>query len=146
MALSTTAEPAFGTLLKLCTDANGTSPTTIAEVKDINMNLDAQIEDATTHSNSVPWRVKVATLLNMGTVEFMVNWVPTAASHNGTAGILYVFTQREERTYQLVDTDAGETTYEFNAIVQAIKMGRPTASLRSGNVTLAGTGQPDFDA
>ena len=57
MALSTTAEPAFGTLLKLCTDANGTSPTTIAEVKDLNINLDAQIEDATTHSTSVPWRV-----------------------------------------------------------------------------------------
>lgn len=146
MALSTTAEPAFGTLLKLCTDANGTSPTTIAEVKDVNMNLDAQIEDATTHSTSVPWRVKVATLLNMGTVEFMVNWVPTAATHNGTAGILYVFAQREERTYQLVETDAGSTTYEFNAIVQAIKMGRPTAGLRSGNVTLAGTGEPDFDA
>jgi predicted secreted protein len=146
MALSTTAEPAFGTLLKMCADANGTSPTTVAEVKDINFNLDAQIEDATTHSTAVPWRVKVATLLNMGSVEFMVNWVPTAATHDGITGVLYVFAQRAERTWQLVETDAGSTTYEYQAIVQGIKMGRPTAGLRSGNVTLAGTGQPDFDA
>lgn len=146
MALSTTAEPAYGTLLKLCSDANGTSPTTIAEVKDVNWNLSAQVEDATTHSTATPWRVKVATLLNMGGCEFMVNWVPTAATHDDATGILYVFAQRAERTYQIVETDSGDTTIEFNAIVAAIKMGRPLAGLRSGNVTLEGTGAPDFSA
>ena len=144
MALSTTAEPAYGTLLKLCSDANATSPTTIAEVKDVNWNLDAQIEDATTHSTSTPWRVKVATLLNFGSVEFMVNWVPTGATHGDATGILYVFANRLERTYQIVETDSGDTTIQFNAVVQAIKTGRPVASLRSGNITLAGTGTPDF--
>lgn len=144
MALSTTAEPAYGTLLKLCSDASAASPTTIAEVKDVNWNLDAQIEDATTHSTSTPWRVKVATLLNFGSVEFMVNWVPTGATHGDATGILYVFANRLERTYQIVETDSGDTTIQFNAVVQAIKMGRPVASLRSGNITLAGTGAPDF--
>lgn len=144
MALSTTAEPAYGTLLKLCSDASATSPTTIAEVKDINWNLDAQIEDATTHSTATPWRVKVATLLNFGSVEFMVNWVPTGATHGDATGILAVYAARAERTYQIVESDSGQTVIEFNALVQAIKMGRPVAGLRSGNITLAGTGSADF--
>jgi hypothetical protein len=145
MALSTLAEPAFGTDLNLCIDANGTSPSTIASVRDINFTLSAQIEDSTTHDTASPYRTKVATLLNVGPIEAMVNWVPTDATHNGTTGILAVWQARAERTYQLVETDSGTTTYEWNAIVASIKMGRPVAGLRSGSVTWEGTGVPDFD-
>lgn len=51
---------------------------------------------------------------------------------------------RAERTYQIVETDSGDTTLQFNAIVASIKQGRPLAGLRTGSVTLEGTGVPDF--
>lgn len=146
MALSTLAEPAFGTDLNLCTDANGSSPTTIASVRDINWTVSAQIEDSSTHDISAPWRTKVPTLLNFGAVEIMTNWVPTNATHGDAAGILYVFSNRLERSYEIVETDPGLTEIHFNALVASLKMGRPVAGLRSGNVTLEGTGVPDFSA
>lgn len=145
MALSTLAEPAFGTSLMLCTDASATSPTEIASVKDINFTLSAQIEDSTTHDTAQPYRTKVSTLLNVGGVEAMVNWVPLNPTHNDATGILAVWAARAERTYQIVETDSATTTIQFNALVASIKMGRPVAGLRSGNVTLEGTGVPDFD-
>ena len=91
MSLSTLAEPAFGTDLNLCSDASATSPTTIASVRDINWTLSAQIEDSTTHDTASPYRTKVATLLNFGSVELMTNWVPTNATHGDVTGILAVW-------------------------------------------------------
>lgn len=146
MALSTLAEPAFGTLFNMCTDASGTSPATVAEVKDMNFTVSTQIEESTTHSTGTPWRTRVATLNDIGGVEVMVNWVPTDATHNASTGVLAVQVARAERTYQIVETDSGTTTIEFNAVIQSIKMGRPFAGLRSGNISLMGTGVPDFDA
>lgn len=144
MALSTTAETAYGTLLKMCSDASATSPTTIAEVADLNWGVQAQIEDATTHSTSTPWRVKVPTLLSFGPVEFMVNWSPTAATHGDATGILAVFAARSERTYQIWETDSGTTKIQFNAVIANIKMPRGIAALRKGSITLEGTGTVDF--
>lgn len=146
MALSTNAEPAFGTALMLCTDASATSPTEIAEVKDINFTLSAQIEDASTHYLSNAYRTKVATLLNVGPVEAMVNWVPLNATHDDATGILSVYAARAERTYQIIESNAGLTKIQFNALVASIKMGRPVAGLRSGSVTWEGSGIPDFSA
>lgn len=146
MALSTTAEPAYGTLFNMCSDPSGGSPVTIGEVKDINFSLSSQIEDSTTHSTSIPVRTKVVTLLNVGPVEVMINWVPTDPSHNGTTGLYFVWRGREERSYQIEETDAGGTTLQWNGLISGIKQGRPVAGLRSANVSFEGTGDIDFDA
>lgn len=145
MALSTLAEPAFGTALMLCSDASATSPTEIASVKDINLTVSVQIEDSSTHDLAAAWRTKVATLLNMGPIEAMVNWVPLNATHNDATGILFVMTSRLERTYQVVETDSATTTIQYNALVASLKLGRTVAGLRSGSITFEGTGVPDFD-
>lgn len=146
MALSTLAEPAFGTELNMCVDASGTSPGLIASLRDLNWTVSVQIEDSSTHDISEPFRTKVATLVNMGPIEAMVNWVPSDPSHNGVTGVLAVCKNREERTYTIVETDSGGTTIEYNALIASIKGGRPVAGLRSGNITFEGTGVPDFDA
>jgi hypothetical protein len=144
MSLSTTAETAFGTLLKICSDASATSPTTIAEVRDFTWGVNARVEESTSHSTATPWVTKVPTLLSFGPVEFMVNWTPTAATQNDTTGLLYVMKQRAERTYQIVETDSGTTTVQFNAVIASIKQSRPVGGLRTGSITLDGTGLPDF--
>jgi hypothetical protein len=144
--LSTLAEPAFGTLFNLCSDANGSSPTTVAEVADMNFTVSTQIEESTTHSTGTPWRTRVATLNDIGGIEVMIRWVPKDATHDDQTGLLAVQIARAERTYQIVETDASATTIEFNAIIQSLKMGRPFAGLRSANCSLMGSGVPDFDA
>lgn len=145
MPKSTNAVPAFGVQLQVCEDANGTNPITIAEVKDVNPTISAQIEDVTTHNTVAPWRTKIATLLNLGPVEFMVNFVGTDPTHDNDTGLLYIMRQREERTYRLVPSD-GSPAWAFNALVASIKGGFPVAGVRSGSVTLEGTGEPDFAA
>lgn len=136
---STLATPAFGIALQMA-DVAGTNFTTIAEVKDVNMTLSAQIEDGTSHSSGTPWRVKVPTLLNAGPIEFPVNWVPTAATHNPTTGILYVWKNRQERLFRLVFPNGGPT-WQGYAVIENVKLGGPTAGLLGASVTLQGSGE-----
>jgi hypothetical protein len=146
MSLSTLAQPAFGTELNLCSDANGTSPTLIASVRDINFTLSTQVEESTAHDTAEPFRTYVGCLNSVGPIEAMLNYVPDNPTHDGVTGLLAVWKARAERTYTLVETDDGGTTYEWNAVIQSMKMGRPFAGLRTGSVTWQGTGVPDFDA
>jgi hypothetical protein len=143
MAQSTLAESAFGTLLYMCSDANGTSPTEIAELRDLNYNVTAKREETTTHNQDDPWETGIVTSLKMGPVEFMVNWKNSTASHGDESGVLAVMIAREERTWQLHESD--ETTIvEFNAHVVSKKASRAVSGVRTGAFTLDGTGKPDF--
>lgn len=141
MALSTLAEAAIGTLIKMCSDANGTSPTTIAECRDIDDTLSMATEDVTPQTATDRKRRKIATLIDHQ-IEFKVNWLPTEATHGDTSGILYVFDNGLERTWQLVESDG--TIWEFNAIISNIKGGRPVAGARNASITLQGTGDIDY--
>lgn len=145
MALSTTAVPAFGATLAMCTDANGTSPTTIAEVKDFSFNFTTATEEATTHNTGTPYRTFIATLHSTG-VEFMVNFVGDGATHEGEAtGFLFVQKSRVERTFVLTPSD-GSNAFQFNGLITASKIDHPVAGIRSGSITIQGSGVVDFDA
>ncbi len=134
----------FGTLLKI---GDGGSPTenftTIAEVKSITgPSMSVKIDDVTTHSTSTPWRAKLATLLDGGTVAFGLNFIPTDATQDFPAGLLKDFTNRTLRNFKLVLTDAGHTTWAFSAFVQDFKMDMPVDGVLTANCTLAISGQP----
>jgi len=143
MALSTNAAAVYNTLLKVCNDANGTSPTTIAEIRDIDLSLLSQVEDVTPQTAGGE-RCKIVTLLDKK-VTAMVNWLPTAATHNDSAGLHYLWQNRIERTYQIVESN-GTTIYQFNAIIASIKHGRPVAGARTAQIEFEGTGTMDLSA
>lgn len=139
--MSTLAKAAFGFQLQM-SDVNGANHQTVAEVKDINWDLQAKTEDATSHSSGVPWEVLVPTILSSG-VDFMVNWVPNNSTQNSTTGVQYVFQNRQSRNWKLVDPDLGELA-SFDAFITGFKAGLPVAGLKNSSVTLKGNGAPTF--
>lgn len=143
MGLSTQAVPAFGIMLSVCEDANGTNPVPIAELKDINDSYNAQVEDVTTHDPSGnPWRKRIITLLDLG-VELQINYVGTDPTHNKSTGLKWIYRQRAERTYVLTPND-GEEPLIFNAVISNLKGTAPVAGVRGASVTLMSSGAPDF--
>lgn len=143
MALSTNAQPVYNTLLKVCTDASGTSPTTIAEIRDIDLNLLSQVEDVTPQTAG-GHRTKIVTLLDKK-VTAMINFLPNTATHGDSAGLHYLWQNRVERTYQVIESDTS-TIYQFNAVIASIKHGRPVAGARTAQIEFEGTGTIDLSA
>lgn len=137
----TLASAAFGVALQLgSTDDDSTASfATIAEVNDLNFTLAAQIEDVTSHSTANPWRTKLATLLAMTSIEAPVNWVPTAATHNPTTGIAYVWKNRLERAYRIVFPSSGPT-WKGNAVIENLKFQYQVQSVQKDSVTYQGSG------
>lgn len=143
MALSTNARPAYNTLLQVCSDANGTSPTTIAEIRDVDLSLLSQVEDVTPQTASGE-RCKIITLLDKK-VTAMVNFLPDAATHSDVGGLHYLWQNRVERTYRIVESNT-TTIYQFNALIASIKHGRPVAGARTAQIEFEGTGPIDLSA
>jgi hypothetical protein len=142
MSLSN-AVKAFGTFLQIG-DGGGTEAfTTVAEVKSINgLQMSAKQEDVTTHSSGQPWRQFISTLLDAGTVQFDVNFIPTDATQSYAAGVLKDFVNRTRRNYKLVFPDGGSTTWAFPANVQDFKVQAPVDGVLLSQITLKVTGQP----
>jgi len=138
----TSALASFGTLLKLGNGVTTTAETftTIAEVKDISgPGMSLNTADVTAHDGS-GWREHVATLLDAGEVSFDVNYVPTNATHNNTAGLIKMMTSRALRNYQLVFP--GPTTWTFAAFVTGFEPGSPVDGALTASVSMRISGQP----
>jgi len=142
MGLSTLAKPAYGTLLQMCSDAYGTAPTDIAELKDYSTNYSNQIEDVSVHNGADRSRRKIATMFDPGKTDFAVNWVGTDPTHQA---VLAVLQSGEERTFFIRDNQGG-ADYQFNALIADLKENIPVAGVRGGSISLACTGPVDFDA
>lgn len=138
MASGNLATPAFGIAFKLYDNADA-NPTTVASLKDINTTLSAQIEDTTTHDSGAPWRQKTATLLNMGPITVMLNWIPTGATHGYVTGLLAVWAARASRKYAALFPSSGPTWSGF-AVIQTIALTHPTAGIQGASVTFDGDG------
>lgn len=139
---STLAKPSFGIILEM-SDAAGTNFTPIAEVKDLNFDMTAQVEDVTSHSSGAPFRQRITTLLSFGPITFPVNWVPDDSTHNATTGLLSVWKAREERTWKLTDPDVGDLV-TFFGLVSDIKGAYSVAGVKSGSITIQASGEPTF--
>lgn len=137
---STLAKPSFGMRLQVG-DSSGSTFVDVAEVTDVKWKESAQIEDVTAHDTGVPWRSRIPTLLSYGPVTISVNEVPLNATHNATAGLKYIFRNRLERQYKLVDPD-GEETETFYAIISDIDHERTVAGTKKANYTFQGSGAP----
>jgi predicted secreted protein len=137
------AIPAFGTFLKIGDGGGPETFTTVAEVKSITgPQLAAKIDDVTNHSTGTPWREKLATLLDGGTISFDMNFIPTNATQSHTSGLLRDFENRTKRNFKLVLPDGGATTWAITAYVQDFKILAPVDGVLNAQMTLAVTGQP----
>lgn len=146
MSKSTFAVPAFGAILSICTDFNGSNPTVIAELGNFTLKLTTTMQESTTHRTGAPFRTYIATLHNH-TTELECNFVGTDITHSGTqsTGLLYVQLQREERSFYMTPSD-GSPSYLFNALVADHSIGHPVDGIRKSQITLQGTGEFDPDA
>ncbi len=135
---------AFGTLLKIGDGATPTENfTTIAEVKDISgPSLELATEEVTHHSSTGGWREKIGTLLSAGEVTFDLNFIPTEATHSYSTGLINDMVNRTKRNFQLVFPDAGNTTWQFTALVTKFEPDEPVEGELGASVTLEVTGQP----
>lgn len=134
----------FGTLLKIGDGATPTEGfTTIAEVKDIGgPKLKADTAEATSHSSTDGWDEAIATILRGGEVPFDVNWIPTNATHSLSTGILKDFNARTRRNFKIVFPDAGNTTWQFSAIIVGFEVEAPVNGILKSSITLKITGKP----
>lgn len=139
----TIAIAAHGTLLKIG-DGGGTEVfTTIAEVVDIGgptMTLDPI--DVTSHDSTAAYREFIGGLLDAGEVTLTINYVPTAATHDATTGLIADMVARVVRNFQLVFPDSGTTTWSISALITSFEPGEPIDDKLSADITLKLSGQP----
>lgn len=148
------AQPAINTLLKIGNLGSPITFNTIANVGDMSpaIGMKADIVDVTSHSTTVPWRQKITTLLDNGDLSFKLFFIPSSAGsdgtpntpygHDGTNGLLAVFTGRQLREYQLVFPDAAATTYYFQGYISKFNITSKVAGVLEADVTITLTGQP----
>lgn len=141
--MASNAISSFGTLLKIG-DGGGTETfTTIAEVTDINgVSLKSNTEDTTNHSSPGSFEEKIVTTLTMGPIKFGINFIPTAATHSYTTGLIKDWKDKTKRNFQLVFPNTGATTWTFSAFVTLVDIKSPVKGKLSADVNLDITGQP----
>lgn len=131
----------FGTLLKIG-DGGGTEVfTTIAEVVDIKPPaLTLETEDVTNQSSTAGWRERLGSILDAGDVTFTIQYVPTAATHNASTGLIRDMKNRTRRNFKVVFPDS--TEWAFAALVTKFAPNAPVKGKLSADVTLSSSGQP----
>lgn len=140
----TTAISSFGTLVKIGDGASSETFTTIAELRDITPpELASDTEDVTSHSSTGGYEEVIPDgVLKTGEVTFEINYVPTATTHNATAGLIKDWKNKTKRNFQLVYPDSGNSTWVFAAYVTKFASKAPVKGVLRADVTLKLTGQP----
>lgn len=141
--MSSNAISSFGTLLKIGDGGGPETFTTIAEVLDINgISLKSSTEDTTNHSSPGGFEEKIVTLLAAGPIKFGINFIPTAATHSQSTGLIKDWKNKTKRNFQLVFPDTGATTWSFAAFVILVDIKAVVKGKLGADINLDITGQP----
>lgn len=141
--MATIAISGKGTLLKIGDGGGPEVFTTVAEVKSIGgPSFSSDTNDVTSHDSPGAYREFIASLIDPGDLSFDINFVPTAATHNASTGLLRDFQNRIRRNFKLVFPDTAATTWSFQGIVTGFQLNAPTDDVLSASVTIKITGQP----
>lgn len=144
--MPTQAVPAYGTLLKRGSSASGQAGpfVTIGEVKNISgPSTEVSTIDVTTHSSAVSgnYREFIPSLIDPGTIDVEMNWVPGDTTH---ANLWTDLQNRTKRDFQvLTPTNAGAasgSTQSFAAYVVGMPKEFPTDDVQSMTLSLRITG------
>ena len=134
--MSTTSIAAFGIQL-----LKGTVP--IANINDLSgPGLTLDPIDTTTHDNSSAWRTFVGGLLDAGEISLEIDYVPTAASHGNTSGLVNSLSGRSTASYSMKFPDSATTTWTFTALVTSFEPQAPVDDKLTASVTMKLTGAP----
>lgn len=126
---------AYGTALKL----DGTAFAQVTNISGPGLSLDT--EDVTAHDSSGAWEEVVGTILRSGEITLDIVYDPVTATHkNAAGGLLYLLEQRTSDEFTLVFSDAGSTTWTFDAFVTGFEPDAPVDGALTASVTLKLTG------
>lgn len=147
------AQPAINTLFKIANEGSPLTFNVVANVGDLTgPTMSGAVVDVTSHSTGNPWRQKIVTLLDNGDITLPLFFIPsspgsdgqanTPEGHNGTNGLLSVFTQRQLREYALTFPDAAATTWYFQGYITKFSMTAKVAGVLEATCTFTFTNEP----
>lgn len=134
---------AYGTLLKRGDGGSPETFTTVPEVRSISgPSMETDEADVTTHSSAAfgAFREFILTLIDAGTIEFDINYVPSDSVH---AGLRSDFLNRTKRNWQLV-LPGNVQTISFAGYVKTIPLEFPVDGPITQKLTIRCTGAPTF--
>lgn len=140
MSSTAIALPSINTLLGRGDGGSPETFPTVANVSSINgLSLSAKVDDVTSHSTGVPWRQKIATLLDAGDLTVDVFFVPGASNHRA---LLSDFTLRITRDWRITFPDVGGTFFQCQMFISKLSFKAPVDGVLTASMTLTATGDP----
>lgn len=134
---------AYGTLLKRGDGGSPETFSTIAEVRSISgPSMETDEAEVTTHSSAAAgaYREFILTLIDAGSIEFEINYVPSDATH---IGVRNDFLNRTKRNYQIV-LPGNVQTISFTGYVKSMPLEFPVDDAIKAKVSIRCTGAPTF--
>ena len=141
--MASNAISAYGTLLKRGDGGSPETFTTVPEVRSISgPSMETDEADVTTHSSAAAgaFREFILTLIDAGSIEFEINYVPTDPTH---LGLRNDFLARTKRNWQLV-LPGNVQTISFAGYVKTMPFDFPTGGPITQKMTIRCTGAPTF--
>lgn len=141
--MATQAISAYGTLLKRGDGGAPETFTTVPEVRSISgPSTETDEAEVTTHSSAAAgaYREFILTLIDAGSIEFDINYVPTDAVH---IGVRSDFANRTKRNWQLV-LPGSVQTISFTGYVKTFSLEFPTDDAVTAKVSIRLTGSVTF--
>lgn len=141
--MPTQAISAYGTLLKRGDGGSPETFTTVPEVRSISgPSMETDEADVTTHSSAAAgaFREFIMTLIDAGSIEFDINYVPSDPVHQGLRSD---FLNRTKRNWQLV-LPGNIQTISFTGYVKTMPFEFPVDDAITQKLTIRCTGAPTF--
>jgi predicted secreted protein len=141
--MATQALSAYGTLLKRGDSGAPETFTTVPEVRSISgPSTETDEAEVTSHSSAAAgaYREFILTLIDAGSIEFDMNYVPSDAVHQNLRSD---FTSRTKRNWQLV-LPGNAQTISFSGYVKTFSLEFPTDDAVTASVSIRLTGAVTF--
>lgn len=141
--MATQALSAYGTLLKRGDGGAPETFTTVPEVRSISgPSTETDEAEVTSHSSAAAgaYREFILTLIDAGSIEFDMNYVPSDAVHQNLRSD---FTSRTKRNWQLV-LPGNAQTISFSGYVKTFSLEFPTDDAVTASVSIRLTGAVTF--
>lgn len=130
-----------GTLLQVGSTASPPVFTTIANCTDMSMPTISETVDVTNFGSK--WRLKIATLLDMGKVTFKLFWIPTEPTQDNTgSGLRFLMLNQLPRTFQFVYPDGLNSADVVPAYVTSFKITGKTGGVFEAEMELTNYAPP----
>ena len=140
--MASAAFHAHGSLLKMGDGGSPESFTTVAEITSLSgPALTQETIDVTSHDSSNGWREFIGGLKDAGEVSATLNYLPTNATQNDSAGLIYVLGQGTLKNWQMVFADASSRVVAFAALVTAVSITSAIDAQATAEVTLKISGE-----